>query len=438
MFGKQIVMTSNGAFPFMITFEKLSLLRNTVSANPVQRACLYRLPLITRKLSLIILVRRLASTVPFVENIPLLSVLVVGEVVAIPRPTTFQVVFVGRVQAHIVIPSQRIDRSPLIRIIVVFVPAFASPPTMLGSLRFLSLQLASPYFCPAVDEIPPLVLPSILSPFSAISPNLLPTKICRSNFGDAIAVASAKFCHVTVGMVEIAPFEKLYGKGQSRIITSSFNPSCFKTKLKAANRLFCSAIRETYPFSSVLLTIKLHVEPTIVAEARMNHPFIPNTNPPIVTHVEYPIIGGNETKKVMSQRISQPADISRHRSAAGAKYVEQDDARALERREVEPESQALVLEVLGALHPSRSLVWTLGRRPALPGGVDAVAVRGYGLVIVVFVLGGESAGGVGVGGGEVYATTVMEMVYGYLFATDLTLQASVDCYRRIDGGSGWD
>lgn len=66
---------------------------------------------------------------------------------------------------------------------------------------------------------------------------------------------------------------------------------------------------------------------------------------------------------------------------------------------MEPESQALVLEVLGALHPSRSLVWTLGRRPALPGGVDAVAVRGYGLVIVVFVLGGESAGGVGVGGG---------------------------------------
>ncbi|KAI7360145.1 hypothetical protein KC320_g8 [Hortaea werneckii] len=366
MFGKQIVMTSNGAFPFMITFEMHSV-RNGFGASPI--LCSER-SVYTGKLSLIILVRRLASTVPFVENIPLLSVLVVGEVVAIPRPTTFQVVFVGRVQAHIVIPSQRIDRSPLIRIIVVFVPAFASPPTMLGSLRFLSLQLASPYFCPAVDEIPPLVLPSILSPFSAISPNLLPTKICRSNFGDAIAVASAKFCHLQPIMLQ--------NQTQSR-------------------KPF---ILLRYPRNVPLQQRLAHDKPTIVAEARMNHPFIPNTNPPIVTHVEYPIIGGNETKKVMSQRISQPADISRHRSAAGAKYVEQDDARALERREVEPESQALVLEVLGALHPSRSLVWTLGRRPALPGGVDAVAVRGYGLVIVVFVLGGESAGGVGVGGGS--------------------------------------
>ena len=93
------------------------------------------------------------------------------------------------------------------------------------------------------------------------------------------------------------------------------------------------------------------------------------------------------------------AEIHTTVRAGNKALAEGDDARALERREVEPESQALVLEVLGALHPSRSLVWTLGRRPALPGGVDAVAVRGYGLVIVVFVLGGESAGGVGVGGG---------------------------------------
>jgi hypothetical protein len=61
------------------------------------------------------------------------------------------------------------------------------------------------------------------------------------------------------------------------------------------------------------------VDPSTVALATINQPFIPNTKPAMVTQVEYPIIGGNETKKVMNHNISQPAGRARHFFAAGAR-----------------------------------------------------------------------------------------------------------------------
>ena len=76
-----------------------------------------------------------------------------------------------------------------------------------------------------------LVLADILDPFSAILPSWLPTKICSKSFGEAIVVASAKFVHVTVGIVLMAPFANEYGKGHRRIMQRSFNPSCFSTRL---------------------------------------------------------------------------------------------------------------------------------------------------------------------------------------------------------------
>ena len=84
----------------------------------------------------------------------------------------------------------------------------------------------------------------------------------------------------------MAPLLKLYGSGHSRIIINSLIPSCFSTRLSAANRLLRSASRLTYLRSTVLLTMKLAVDPTIVAEATINHPYIPHTNPATVTHVE--------------------------------------------------------------------------------------------------------------------------------------------------------
>lgn len=136
--------------------------------------------------------------------------------------------------------------------------------------------------------------------------------MCRRSFGEAIAVASMKFGQVTVGIVLIAPFAKEYGRGQRRIIHRSLRPSCFKTRERAANWVFFAVILDTKLLRNVLEIMKEAVLPSIVALAIMNHPFIPNTKPAIVTQVEYPIKGGKLTKKVMNQRISQPAGSSLH------------------------------------------------------------------------------------------------------------------------------
>lgn len=92
---------------------------------------------------------------------------------------------------------------------------------------------------------PPMILiqlialvPALISPpLFAIAANLLPMKTCIINFGVTIAVATANITGCTVGMVEIAPLENEYGNGQSRIMTSNFNPSDLSVKVKAAKRV---------------------------------------------------------------------------------------------------------------------------------------------------------------------------------------------------------
>ena len=44
---------------------------------------------------------------------------------------------------------------------------------------------------------------------------------------------------------------------------------------------------------------------------------MPYTNPATVTHVEYPIIGGKDTKNVKNHNTSHPPGVSRQRFAAG-------------------------------------------------------------------------------------------------------------------------
>jgi len=57
------------------------------------------------------------------------------------------------------------------------------------------------------------------------------------SFGLAIAVARAKESGCTVGKVDMAAFEMLYGKGQTRIMHRIFNPSYLSVRARASNRL---------------------------------------------------------------------------------------------------------------------------------------------------------------------------------------------------------
>ena len=94
-------------------------------------------------------------------------------------------------------------------------------------------------------------------------------KMAIKSFGVAVAVAIANINGCTVGNVDIAPFEILYGSGQRRIMTRSLRPSCFKTRESASNLRSFATMRLTNVESSVRETIKEHVEPTIVADATM-------------------------------------------------------------------------------------------------------------------------------------------------------------------------
>ena len=58
--------------------------------------------------------------------------------------------------------------------------------------------------------------------------------------------------------------------------------------------------------------------PTTLADAAINHPFIPHTNPAIVKQVLYPMIGGNAVKQIIRKRIIHPPGRARHFSARGA------------------------------------------------------------------------------------------------------------------------
>ena len=101
--------------------------------------------------------------------------------------------------------------------------------------------------------------------------SLEPIKMAINSFGVAAVVARAKTNGCTVGNVDIAPLEMLYGNGQSLIMTRSFRPSCFKTRERASNLLSFATSRFTKLERSVRETMKEHVDPTIVAEATIGH-----------------------------------------------------------------------------------------------------------------------------------------------------------------------
>ena len=90
------------------------------------------------------------------------------------------------------------------------------------------------------------------------------------SLGDAIAVAKANIKGCTVGNVDIAPLEREYGSGHRRIMTSNFNPSCFKVSASAANRLSVSTSRWAKPDRRLRDTTNEQKEPTTVAEATTN------------------------------------------------------------------------------------------------------------------------------------------------------------------------
>ncbi len=108
---------------------------------------------------------------------------------------------------------------------------------------------------------------SIFSPLLAIAANRVPMKIGMISLGVAAAVAIANMRGVTVGKVEIAPLDKEYGRGHSRIMMSSFTPSCFSTEAKASKRLSWATSRCTNPEKIVRDVMNEHVDPATVAVA---------------------------------------------------------------------------------------------------------------------------------------------------------------------------
>lgn len=90
-----------------------------------------------------------------------------------------------------------------------------------------------------------------------------------SSLGVAAAVAIANIKGSTVGKVDIAPFEMLYGRGHSRIIIKSLRPSCFKTSDSASNLRSFATKPLTKLENNVRETMKEHVDPTTVADATM-------------------------------------------------------------------------------------------------------------------------------------------------------------------------
>lgn len=113
--------------------------------------------------------------------------------------------------------------------------------------------------------------------------NLLPMKTWMSSLGLVIAVASAKESGWTVGKVDIAALDKLYGNGHNRIMHKILIPSCFSVRAKASNRLSCPTNLFTYFDRTVLDARKAAVEPATVADATINQPFgNPYTKPAIV------------------------------------------------------------------------------------------------------------------------------------------------------------
>lgn len=170
----------------------------------------------------------------------------------------------------------------------------------------------------------------IVSPLCARMRSLLPIKVGTRSFGDMMAVARPYMRGCTVGNVDTAPLHIEYGSGQSLIIQSSFKPSYFRVRARAAKRLSCSINRWTKDERRVRETIKEQVEPITVPIAYMSHlrmrisvsvsvsyinkgdfstvitlrrsrtyPFqTPKINPATVPIVDQPTSGGKETVNV--------------------------------------------------------------------------------------------------------------------------------------------
>jgi len=90
------------------------------------------------------------------------------------------------------------------------------------------------------------------------------------SLGETIAVARAYEAAETVGKVAMAPLERLYGSGHSRIMTRSFRPSCLRVKESAAKRESCAIRRWTSGRRSVRERRKEQVLPMTVAVETMN------------------------------------------------------------------------------------------------------------------------------------------------------------------------
>ena len=163
--------------------------------------------------------------------------------------------------------------------------------------------------------------------------------MCNMSFGETRAVARAKLPQCTVGKVAMAPLESEWGSGHIRIMMSSFRPSCLRVRARAAKRLSFATRRWTIDFRRERESRKDAVLPAMVAEAAMNqlgeckftvelevvregaYPFgNPYTKPAIVKRLEYPINGGNDTKNIRNQSISQPPGISLHLFATGCSF----------------------------------------------------------------------------------------------------------------------
>ena len=109
----------------------------------------------------------------------------------------------------------------------------------------------------------------LLSLLFAMAASFDPMKMAIRSLGVAAAVARANINGCTVGKVDIAPLEMLYGSGHSRIMTRSLSPSCFKTRDSASKRRSCATMRLTNFESRVRETMKEQVDPTMVADATM-------------------------------------------------------------------------------------------------------------------------------------------------------------------------
>lgn len=98
-----------------------------------------------------------------------------------------------------------------------------------------------------------------------------PIKMWTRSFGVAAAVAAAKVNGLMVGTVAMAPLESEYGRGHSLIMIRSLKPSRLRVCARASKRLSVATSRRVKDDSQYLHNRKEQNDPTILADAAMNH-----------------------------------------------------------------------------------------------------------------------------------------------------------------------